>query len=446
LELAAFSAVVAVVVPAMLVTGNSVHRNIQRARAGRSGFRFGRMSSALIVADVALAVAVVGFAVGLADRSLWAAGANEAVGFPAEEYLSVQLRLPQTQSVAGRVPSNQSESILRVAETQRALLKRLRAEPGIRGVATGSSLPRMQHRSARVDLEGEASRDDFRGHRVRTTRVALGFFTALEAPILSGRDFVTNDLGDGGSAVMVNTTFVEHVLGGRNPIGRRVPYWSSASREPGPWYDIVGVVDQLGMKMVDPTAGEGMYHPMAHGEVNSVRLSIRVGDHPASFTPRVRAITNEVDPTAVIEDPSALHKVYEGDWYIQVAMTLGFTVLVGIMLMLAAPGIYAIMSFTVAEGTREIGIRAALGAQRSSIAFGVARRALVQIAMGALIGTPISWTLFVASRADEFTGSAVVMALIPGVGVMILVALLACTVPTLRALRIMPAEALQGEG
>jgi len=205
-------------------------------------------------------------------------------------------------------------------------------------------------------------------------------------------------------------------------------------------------VDQLGMKMVDPTDDEGMYHPMALGEFNPVQVGIHVGGDPASIISRVRAIVNEVDPTAVIESPTVLSRVYEGDWYIQVAVVLGFTVLVGIMLMLAASGIYAIMSFTVAERTREIGIRAALGAQRSSIAMDVARRALVQLSVGVAIGTPIAWRFFVGLRAEGFEGSAVLAALIPGISVMVLVGLLACTVPTLRALRIMPTQALQDAG
>jgi hypothetical protein len=276
--------------------------------------------------------------------------------------------------------------------------------------------------------------------------VDVDFFAALDAPILSGRSFVTNDLGDDGSAVIVNTTFVEHVLGGRNPIGRRVRYWTLEGAEPGPWYEIVGVVGQLGMKMVDPTDDEGMYHPMGLGELNPVQIGIHAGGDPASITSRVREIANEVDPTAVIEAPAVLSKVYEGDWYIQVAVVAGFTVLVGIMLMLAASGIYAIMSFTVAERTRENGIRTAQGAQRISIAMDVVKRALVQLTVGVSIGTPIAWRFFVALGTEGFEGSAVLAALIPGISVMVLVGLLACTVPTLRALRIMPTQALQDAG
>ena len=86
---------------------------------------------------------------------------------------TAELRLPRTQSVSDRDPADESEFTLRVAETQRALIERLQTEPGIRGVAMGSALPRMQHRPARVELEGEQNGDDFRGHRIRTATVGL---------------------------------------------------------------------------------------------------------------------------------------------------------------------------------------------------------------------------------------------------------------------------------
>ncbi len=113
--------------------------------------------------------------------------------------------------------------------------------------------------------------------------------------------------------------------------------------------------------------------------------------------------------------------------------------------MLAASGIYAMMSFSVAERTREIGIRASLGAQRSSIVFTVARRALAQLGVGVLLGMPIAGRLLFALKRDMGwipTHSPFVIALLAGASVMILIGMPACIAPTLRALRIIPTEAL----
>ncbi len=125
----------------------------------------------------------------------------------------------------------------------------------------------------------------------------------------------------------------------------------------------------------------------------------------------------------------------------------GAGILTGILLALAASGIYALMSFTVAERTREIGIRGALGAQRSSIVFTIARRALVQLGVGVLLGMLIAgWLLSVYKSETGSAYSPVIVALILGVGVTVVIGVPACTAPTLRALRIQPTEALREGG
>lgn len=447
LVLAVFSAGVAGIVPAIRVTGRSVQKNIQRAQASRSGVRFGGMTSALIVADVAIAVATVGVAGGLSNRLGQTWDDRDATGIESDQFLSAQLRFPTIRAASGEPALDGAAAAIRSTDRLTALVERLEAEPDVRGVAVASVLPRMDHRSRAIEVEGEENEDAFRATRVRIAGIDQNFFAALDHPILSGRGFDSNDFREGSSAVIVNTTFVDVVLGGRNPIGKRVRYITrSGEGEPGPWLEIVGVVGRLGMHMVNPDEDEGLYHPLMPG-VGPVYLAVHLGDDPESFTPTLRDLANEVDPTASIGSPIALNKVFEGDWYLIAGITLAGGVLVGLLLALAASGIYAIMSFAVAERTRELGIRAALGGRRSSIAFAVAKRAMVQIGVGALLGTPIAGRAFFEIQRDaglNYSGLLVfVGALIPGVLVMILVGLLACTAPTLRAMRITPTEALR---
>ena len=194
--------------------------------------------------------------------------------------------------------------------------------------------------------------------------------------------------------------------------------------------------------MTLPRPSPGFYHPAAPGEIYPVRLAVHVGDDPESFAPRLRTLVSEVDPVVVLATPMALNKVLTDDWYEGAAMAVGAGILVGILLMLAASGIYAIMSFSVAERTREIGIRVTLGARRSSIAFTVAKRALAQLGVGVLLGMPIARWLFLELQSGSKYPASVV-ALIVGVSVVVLIGLLACTAPTLRALRIRPTAALR---
>ena len=142
--------------------------------------------------------------------------------------------------------------------------------------------------------------------------------------------------------------------------------------------------------------------------------------------------------------------MYEGDWYIMAAAVAGGLVLVGVLLTLAVSAIYAIMSFTVAQRTREIGVRIALGADRTQVVMQVVRRAFFQIAAGVALGMLLTGSvLFEMLRETNPSGSprlAVVLSLLPGVAILVAIALVSCAAPTLRALRISPVEALRNDG
>ena len=127
---------------------------------------------------------------------------------------------------------------------------------------------------------------------------------------------------------------------------------------------------------------------------------------------------------------------------------IGGGILLGILVTLSASGIYALMSFTVTQRTREIGIRTALGAQPSSVVFTIAKRAFAQLGLGILLGMPIVAGLLYALKGVGriSTQSPILLTFLVGACVMVLIGTLACTAPTLRALRIMPTEALREGG
>jgi len=332
-------------------------------------------------------------------------------------------------------------------DTQDVLVDRLKAEPGVRGVAVATVLPRMEHPTTRIELAEGASRLS----RARWAEVDPEFFTELRQPLLAGRGFTTADLLPSANTAIVNTSFVSNVLGGTSPIGQRVRFLGrDDAAEPGPWLEIVGVVGHLGMRSVNADFDTGIYRPLAPGSREQVRVAVEVAADPLSFVPRLREITWAVDPEAVVSAIAPLSDVYEGDWYVMAAAVAGGLVLVGVLLTMAVSAIYAIMSFTVAQRTREIGVRVALGADRMQVVMQVARRALVQIAIGVLLGMVLTGTLlFEILREANPTGSprlAIVLALLPGIGILVVIALASCAGPTLRALRISPVEALRHDG
>jgi predicted permease len=437
LVLAGFSATVAAIFPALRVTGTAIRRNMQRAEGGGYGIRFGGVWNALVVADVAFALAAFGFVGGLGAKMAPVASGEAMVGFAAEEYLSVRLELPAVAAAAAD-PSQAAAARARVAETQRRLVERLEAEPGVRGVAMADRLPRMDHDGGPIEVEGEGSFSD----DAARARVDPGFFEALGQPLLAGRGFHGGDLDGERSSVIVNSVFAERVLAGRNPIGRRVRFVSRADGEAGPWFEIVGMVGDLGMDLVQPQNASGVYHPVAPGEISSPYLAVRVAD-PAAFEPRLREIAAEVEPAAIVR-AIPLDDVYPIGWYVLMGMAVAWTMFVVVLLTLAASGIYAIMAFAVAQRTREIGIRSALGARGSDIASTIGRRAAVQLGTGAVIGLPLAAFMYSRTGADpSMKPDALIVAVVPGFLVLLMVALVACTVPLLRALRITPTEAMK---
>jgi putative ABC transport system permease protein len=427
------------------MTGRSIDANIKRARS-RSGTRLGGLSSALIVIDVAVAVVAIGVAGGLWGKVQATMPRESIDGIRAEEILSVRLDILSTQRQ-------------QVARAQAALVERLRGEPDVRAVTFATALPRMDHPIWMVDVDQDAeSRGSPRASvaestgpfKVRTARIAIDFFDELKQPLVAGRGFDARDLEENAGTIIVNTTFAERVFGSANPIGRRVRQATSDRAPVGPWLEIVGVVGHMGVHALTPSQDDGVYLPLAEGDVNPVRLAIWVRGDPAVLAPRVSELARAVDPNAVIAMPIPLDEMFEGDWYLLRAFVLGAAILVGVLLSLAASALYAILSLVVSQRTREIGIRVALGANRWGIARDVATRAVVQIGAGVLLGLPFAGAL--CYEFLELTGvgrsvpGAVAMASVLGMSVMLLVSLPACTVPTLRALRIAPMDALRAEG
>jgi hypothetical protein len=289
--------------------------------------------------------------------------------------------------------------------------------------------------------------EGYEGQRVRHATVDIGFLDGLGHDVKSGRDFTTADLdgtpGKDRTAVIVNTAFVERVLGGRNPIGKRVRYVVAADREPGPWYEIVGVVGNLGMNSLSPGRDEGLYHPAAPGELQAVLLAIHVGEDPLAFVPRLRRIASEVDPEAMIQYPRVLSDAPNLDKTVNLYYYLLLVFLCGMAIVLSAAGLYALMSFTVSQRTREIGIRTALGAQPERILVAVARRAFFQLVAGIAVGMLVGLGLLYALRDANIPGPGPVVTIAVCSGFMLLVGMLACLGPTLRGLRIQPVEALK---
>ncbi len=454
--LALLSAVIAGVAPGWNVTREQLSHRLASLGSGGADLQFGRLTGTLIVADVAIAAIVIVVAAGLSNRLVETLGDGD-VAIAAEEYLTAEIRW-QESTAAVKVQDAQERRVT----AHRRLLDRLRDDPALRSATIASGFPRMDHPGRRVEVEdfvssvplvdddGEPLTEDeliseHAAYRVRIATIDIDYFDALGQPILDGRSFDAADLEpDAPLTAIVDQAFIDGVLEGHNPVGRRlrfVPRAWTAVDDASPWYEIVGVVPSLGLNVVRPEPDAGVYLAGAPGEIRPMRIAVHAFGDPEGYVPTLREHLLEVDPTATLIKPTRLDKVLQRDWYFLVAVAGGLYLLVGVLVALAASAIFAMITFAVTQRTREIGIRNALGASKSKLVGLLLRRTLIQLVLGTAIGLPFAYAAVRTGFGVE--GWSLVGLASTGLVVMVVIGLVACTAPTLRALRIEPTKALR---
>ena len=438
-------AVVAGVVPGLKVT-RGVGAKLRAAAAGGGGARFGGVWTAVIVAQVAVTVAFP--ATAFFVRRDVVAKQTIDVGFRTEQYLSARLEQDREVPPGTSRDAYQAALSARLRTTYDELARRVAAEPGVAGVSFTNRLPRKHHRSAILELDRTETRQDTTVAQIAApASVDLGYFEVLGAPILSGRAFNSSDLASDRRVVIVNQSFVSKVLDNRSPIGRRVRYIESTAengqRVVGPWYEIVGVVRDLGVLFDGPTNGAGLYHPAAPTTAQPLNLVVHLRGDAETYGPRLRTLAATIDPTLRLHDVLPLDRVGSEMWLEFDFIFKLLVIVCAIALLLSLTAIYSVMAFTVARRTREIGIRVALGSDARFVALAILSRPIRQVASGVIVGGILVGML----TFGVFRGLAVkeLAVLLAYAVLMMGVCMLACVVPTRRALRIQPLEALRTE-
>jgi predicted permease len=451
LALAVIGAVVAGVMPARKIT-RGLGTRLRAGTAGGGGVSFGGVWTAVIVTQVALTVMFP--AVVMLVRSESKRVASYDAGFPTQQYLGVTLGVDGGQEET-LTPEKRAALGIRIRTSLEALRGRLEAEPGVSGVTFVDELPGESHDARRaevVSLPGIAPK------WVAIASVDLSYFDALRAPVLSGRAFTRADLAPDVRVVIVDQGFVDLVMSGRNPTGHRVRLGlgqvADSNAAPLPWYEIVGVVKELGMaNAAMPQREAGVYLPIVPGSQGSLKMIVHGRGDPLSIAPRVRELAMAVDPAIRVEQMTRLDQVTTPLLWLLSLWTKIIVGLTAVALLLSLAGIYAVLSYTVARRTREIGVRVALGASARRVITSIFKRPLTQVAVGVIAGIVlIVVAATAAGKSTQFKGTGIGVltlgdvALLGGYAILMLgVCTLACVVPTLRALLVQPTEALRTE-
>ncbi len=430
--LALFGAAIVGILPALRVTKINVQDALRNEAAARSGLRFGGLWTAIIVAQVAITVAFLPLAAGGVFESNRFRQRAEGIG--AEKYLIAGVDIDR---------ENYGIDSATFAARERAsvdeLERRLMAEPGIERVAFADRLPVEDQFKYQIEVDTLTGGPTTGIRRSTLVHVSRGFFGTFGTSVVAGRDFAPLDF-ENGHVLIVNQSFARYVLDGRNPIGQRIRIVTGEVESVGgkAWYEIVGMVKDFGWQLPEPQEQSAMYRPSLPLVGRAGQLAVRVRD-PETFATRLRTVAAEVDPTMQLIDVRPLARAGGGEATINWALTGVAWLISFIVLLLSATGIHSLMSFTVARRTREIGIRAALGASPGRIIAGIFSRAFLQISAGVLVGSGLAALLGLGSMRQ-------VLLLLAADAIMLVVGLTACAVPLRRALRIDPTEALRAEG
>ena len=441
------AAAIAGVVPALKVTSGNADRRLRAASSGGGGLQFGGVWTVVIVVQIALTTLLPWPLIGLGGGFL---GKEMPAGFRADAFLTATLAMDRLDGVAASGDTVPAMRAARLESRYRALADRLRQDPAVLDVTYADQMPQLTFGNSGIEMDpGPAAEQDDHcavGYScVAVVSVDPRFFDVVGAPVIRGRALTTADAEQRTRAVLVNETFIHAVLGGRNPIGRRFRF--SSTREPTAesWYEIVGVVPDLSVS--DPGADytrKRIYRTRLPSETGPLRVAIHVRGDPQRFAARLRELAQATDPALRVIDPKPLPLLVDPD---SAGMSYGFDLMVSltlVTLMLSLAGVYAVTSFAVARRTREIGVRVALGARPLDVLTIVFKRPLVQMALGIGVGAILGFGLVNddLSRVHlDVLGNTAVFVLAT-----ILCCAVACIVPTRRALRIQPTEALKDEG
>jgi putative ABC transport system permease protein len=433
LGLALVVATIVGVLPALRATGRHIESDL-RQLGGATGMQLGKMWTVLIIAQVAIAVAILPLA--LKNGLHEARGAFNQPTYPAQDFMSgwLSVKLPPA---GGPRPAFGA----RVGD----VVRNLRANPSVAGVTFNTNAPTGGR--DRTEVEGLTPLPDI-DWRVRPQAVDTSYLELYGARLLTGRRFTSSDLADSARVVIVNRSFVRRMLAGRSALGRRLRYVTRPMPDtatPPPWFEIVGVVEDLRRNTFDPDdVAPVVYHPVAPERLPGVMMVIRTkGAPPPGFGQMLHetiAATDAGLQLRTMRSGSAADA--ESKTALQIIGTILLLVLAAVLL-LSAAGVYALMSFTVTQRRREMGIRAALGASQRQVLIKVFSRVAWQIGAGVAAGALAAALINSATGSDTKTPTII---LVPIVAiVMVIVGLGAAFVPARRGLAVQPVEALRYE-
>ena len=437
LALSVVTAVIFGVLPALQMSRSMPIASLRDGGRGmRSGLARRGLRQALVVSEVALAVVLV-VGASLLVKSFWKMQRVDP-GFVPDRMLLVQIQLPQSR-YRGYAEGD------RVRAFYADLSSRLAARPEVQSVAVAMQHPLAPGWTSSFTIEGRDPPPAGQEPESSIRPVTPGYFRAVGAKLLRGREIAESDGPNAPGVVVINEAFARLHFPNEDPLGRRIlraAWWKGMPSS----YEIIGIVADERFNGPRAPADPATYFALSQFTFNDNWLLVRTKNDPTAFVPTLRQIVWSLDRDLPLENVRTMDAVLGESVADSRFNTVLLSLFAGVAMLLAAIGIYGVLAYTVAQRTSEIGLRMALGAQRSSVLRLVVGNglalALIGIAIGsagALVATrALQRLVFGVSTTDAGVFVFVAVALT-------VVAATAAAVPALRASRVDPLVALRSE-
>jgi putative ABC transport system permease protein len=417
--------------PALASRRTSLLSTLHAGGRGGAGSPHRRAARLLVGAQVALAVMLL-IVAGLMNRTIIALERLDP-GFDVSRLLTARVALPE------RLPP---------AETARwfaAAIERAAALPGVAGAAAASRLPFAGSRfnpNRGLVIEGQpvaADQATFAVDYVVTPR----YFATLQLPIRDGRDFGPGDGAGAPLVAVVSETLAKRYWPGRSPVGTRL---RQGDEPPDVWRTVIGVVGDVRNDDADQPPLPYLYLPLAQQPSRAMSLVVRTAGDPDAAAPSLRQAIAELDPDQPLFEVRSMQAILDADLRGSVVLIQVLNAFAALALGLAGIGIWGVVSQLVAQRTREIGVRVALGATTAQVLGMIVRLGLTQVLAGLVAGVAMGLGVARLLRSVLFQvtpGDPLTLALT--CGVLLTVALAALAAPARRAAKVDPGVVLRNE-
>jgi putative ABC transport system permease protein len=437
---AAGAAILSAVIFGALPAASMAHADLALVlnQGGRAGIGGGnRLRSGLVIGEVALAVTLC-TAAGLMVKTVWALAQSD-LGFTPAHVMTLRTALPA--SAASRYQTYEAR-----ANFYQDVLRRVEAIPGVVAAGYTTFLP-LTNRGGTSGFVVEDAPPPAPGHEPDANHrvVSRDYFRAVGMRLVAGRYFDARDARGSQPVAIVNEASAREFWPGRNPLGRRL----RVDAEGQPWLTVIGIVADVKQMGIDIAGRAENYYPVTQpyatfGYYTPRDLAVRVKGEPLNYASALRQAVWAVDANQPIADLQPLSDLVDRETATQRAQFWLLGAFAGLALLLAAIGLYGLLAYTVAQRTRDIGVRMALGASRQQVLRTVLwqgfRLTGIGLAAGmlgsALLTRVMQKLLYEVKPSDPATFAAVAL-------ILAIVAAVACYVPASRAAGVDPMEALR---